>query len=397
MNVKMIEPLSKIPTGMKYYFGAQARLRRWVEDTAMEVFRGWSYEEITTPSVDYYALFERGMGTTEAERAFRFTDADGRLLALRPDVTSGVARAAATLFAERTRPLRFCYAAAVFHQRSRSHAEWRRETTQIGCELIGTGGIVADMEILLIAAEVLRRLGLDGQYRITLNNAEIFNGVAEKLNLDVSAREQFRQLIDARNASELESFLASYASAKESAAFAQLTRLAGKSEMFERARAVISNQRSRRALAQLEELWRTVEALGMAEHFEIDLGDVSELDYYTGLIFRIYLRGAGARVGSGGRYDGLTANFGRDEPAIGFVFDLDALTEVIWRKGNGANAEGQATPVFDQDPTALFRKALRARESGAQIVVEEMMTSSGHMACEAELKRLNFGEESNEG
>jgi len=366
---KMIEPLSKIPTGMKYYFGAQARLRRCVEDTVMAVFRGWSYEEITTPAVDYYALFERGMGAAEAQRAFRFTDTDGRLLALRPDVTSGVARAAATLFAERARPLRFCYAAAVFHQRSRSHAEWRRETTQTGCELIGASGIVADMEILLIAAEVLRRLDLDGHYRITLNNAEVFNGVAERLNLDAPAREQLRQLIDARNASELETFLASYASVEDSAAFAQLTRLAGKGEMFEQARNVISNQRSRRALAQLEDLWRTVEALGLAEHFEIDLGDVSELDYYTGLIFRIYVRGAGARVGSGGRYDGLTANFGRAEPAIGFVFDLDALTEVLWRRENGANAENDGVPVFDADPTALFRKALRARESGAQIVI----------------------------
>ena len=65
----------------------------------------------------------------------------------------------------------------------------------------------------------------------------------------------------------------------------------------------------------------------------------------------------------------MTANFGRAEPAIGFVFDLDALTEVLWRRENGANAENDGVPVFDADPTALFRKALRARESGAQIVI----------------------------
>jgi ATP phosphoribosyltransferase regulatory subunit len=86
---------------MRYYFGAEARLRRGVEDTIMGVFDGWSYEEITTPCVDYLALFERGMGYEQAHRAFRFTDCDGRLLALRPDVTSSVARAAATLFAMR--------------------------------------------------------------------------------------------------------------------------------------------------------------------------------------------------------------------------------------------------------------------------------------------------------
>lgn len=82
---------------MRYYFGPEARLRRAVEDAVVSVFTNWSYEEITTPSVDYYALFERGMGREEAHRAVRFMDGDGRLLALRPDVTSSVARAAATL------------------------------------------------------------------------------------------------------------------------------------------------------------------------------------------------------------------------------------------------------------------------------------------------------------
>ena len=111
---------------MRYYIGAEARLRRTVEDVAMSVFEGWNYEEVITPSVDYYDLFEQGMGPREAQRGFRFTDNDGRLLALRPDVTSSVARMAATLLSERPRPLRFCYAAPVFRQQTQSHAEWRR-------------------------------------------------------------------------------------------------------------------------------------------------------------------------------------------------------------------------------------------------------------------------------
>src|SRR6266576_5651361 len=161
------ESLSKIPAGMRYYFGLEARLRRAVEATGMEIFEGWSYEEITTPTVDYYSLFEHGMGRSEAHRAFRFTDTDGRLLALRPDVTSATARAAATLFAERERPLRLCYAAPVFRQQPQSHAEWLRESTQIGCELIGVNTLAADFEVLAIASEFLRRLDLDGDYSIT--------------------------------------------------------------------------------------------------------------------------------------------------------------------------------------------------------------------------------------
>src|SRR6266478_4689903 len=157
----MSESLSRIPSGMRYYSGSEARLRRVIENILVSVFDGWSYEEITTPTVDYYSLFERGMGRSQAHHAFRFSDTDGRLLAIRPDVTSLVARAAATLFAERERPLRLCYAAPVFRQQTQSHAEWKRESTQIGGELIGANSESADMEILAIICEVLQRLNLD--------------------------------------------------------------------------------------------------------------------------------------------------------------------------------------------------------------------------------------------
>ncbi len=319
--------VSRIPAGMRYYIGAEARLRRTIEDAAMSVFESWSYEEVITPSVDYYDLFEQGMGPAEAQRGFRFTDSDGRLLALRPDVTSSVARVAATLLADRPRPLRFCYAAPVFRQQPQSHAEWRRENTQLGCELIGAGGKQADLEVLRLAAEILTRLNLQSSYCITINNVEFFNGVAAELNLDRPAREQFRRLIDTREAAELERFLK-----HNGRAFSQLTQLTGKRDVIQAARRLIDNERSVAALDSLEELWIEIESLGLQDSFEIDLGDVPNLDYYTGLSLKIFVHGAGASVGRGGRYDGLTGNFGRAEPAVGFVLNLDALTEVVGRR-----------------------------------------------------------------
>ena len=316
---------------MRYYIGAEARLRRTIEDTAMSVFAAWSYEEVITPSVDYYDLFEQGMGQSEAQRGFRFTDNDGRLLALRPDVTSSVARMAATLLSERPRPLRFCYAAPVFRQQPQSHAEWRRENTQLGCELIGVGGHAADLEVLRLATEILSRLDLHSSYCITINNVEIFNGVAAGLNLAAPAREDLRRLIDSRETAELQRFLQNQAT-DEGRAFLQPTQLTGKQDVIHAARKVITNARSVAALDSLEELWTAIESLGLAGCFEIDLSDVSSLDYYTGLSLKVFVHGAGMSVGRGGRYDGLTGNFGRPEPAVGFVLNLDALTEVLARR-----------------------------------------------------------------
>ncbi|HEV2707934.1 MAG TPA: ATP phosphoribosyltransferase regulatory subunit [Pyrinomonadaceae bacterium] len=371
----MNEPLSKVPGGMRYHFGAEARLRRAVEDTVMRVFDGWSYEEIATPSVDYYALFERGMGRDEAQRAFRFTDADGRTLALRPDVTSSVARAAATLFAGRARPLRFCYAATVFRQRPRSHAEWRRQSRQLGCELIGAHGGAADLETLIIASEVLESLGLGGSYRVTLNHVGIFNGVAAELGLDAASRDLMRSLIDTRDSAELGRFLAARAAGSGDRAEALtscLTSLSGKRETLDEARTLMPAARAVEALDALAETWRVLDALGLERGFEIDFGDVAGLDYYTGLIFKIYVAGAGARVGGGGRYDELTANFGAREPAVGFVLDLDALTEVLSR-GRRFAVFGDAdmeTPAIEGTTTReLFLEARRRRSSGERLRV----------------------------
>ena len=316
---------------MRYYIGAEARLRRTIEDTAMSVFAEWSYEEVITPSVDYYDLFEQGMGQTEAQRGFRFTDNDGRLLALRPDVTSSVARMAATLLSDRPRPLRFCYAAPVFRQQPQSHAEWRRENTQLGCELIGVAGHAADLEVLRLAAEILARLDLQSTSVITINDVEIFNGIAAQMNLAPAAREQLRRLIDTRETAELRRFLTRSAH-DEGRAFLEPTQLTGKREVIDAARHVIKNTRSVAALDSLERLWNALADLGLANHFEIDLSDVSSLDYYTGLSLKVFVHGAGTSVGRGGRYDGLTGNFGRAEPAVGFVLNLDALTEVLARR-----------------------------------------------------------------
>jgi ATP phosphoribosyltransferase regulatory subunit len=319
---------ARIPAGLRYYLGAEARLRRTVEDVAMSIFEAWQYEEVITPTVDYYDLFEQGMGHREAQRSFRFTDNDGRLLALRPDVTSSVARMAATLLSERRRPLRFSYAAPVFRQQTQSHAEWRREYTQLGCELIGVAGAPADLEVLRLASKILSRLELN--YCITINNVEIFNGVAAKLNLEPSAREELRRLIDTRQAAELQRFVDRFPS-DEARAFSQPTQLTGNRDVIRTARKTIGNARSVAALDELEALWTEIESLGLQDYFEIDLGDVSSLDYYTGLSLKIFVHGAGASVGRGGRYDGLTGSFGRAEPAVGFVLNLDALTEVLGR------------------------------------------------------------------
>jgi len=239
---------------------------------------------------------------------------------------------------------------------------------------MGANSSAADMEVLAIAAEILQRLGLEGDYLITLNDVGIFNGIAERVALDAGLRDEMRQLVDSRNAADLDRFLVHHNfAAKERKALAQLTRLSGKHEALASARRVITNGGSSEALDRLERLWPMIERLDLAKHFEIDLGDVAKLDYYTGLTFNIYVNGAAARVGSGGRYDGLTSAFGKSEPAVGFVLDLDALTTVLLTRNEDTNfpqdPERKAAHISNGDPSLLFSEAIEKRSTGERVLI----------------------------
>ena len=337
----------------------------------MAVFAGWSYQEVVTPTIDYFALFERGMGR-EAEQAFRFTDNDGGLLAMRPDVTSSVARLSATLLRDSPRPLRLCYASTVFRQQQQSHVEWRRENTQLGCELIGASGLASDLEVLLIAAEILTSLGLRDSACITVNNVEVFNGLLDTLSIGDEFRSELRRLVDTRDKSELARLLSTLNKNDQAIhTFERFTELTGKGEILSEARTLVADDRSTNGLARLAQLWNVLVELGLQDLFEIDLADVSGLDYYTGLSFKIFVRGAGYRIGRGGRYDGLIANFGKTEPAVGFVLSLDSLTEVLNGFSSPADKQPVSIEISESDTAASFREILKSRRAGQLVQLEE--------------------------
>lgn len=324
--------LTKIPAGVQYFFDDEVRLRRHVEQRAMEAFAGWSYDEIILPMFDYHDLFARGMGAERAEKTYRFTDRDGALLALRPELTSLVARTVATRFLHRARPIRLCYSGEVFRYDEPTERA-SREFHQLGVEHIGEPAMAADIEILLVAAEVLSTLGI-GDFRIALSHVDFFNGIADTHGLDGERRARMRELIERRQQFALDEFLQQHLPHVETerrAAFIQLTQIAGKQSAITRAREVLRNEISRAAIDKIEAIYSTLAALGLTDHFDIDLGDTGGQEYYTGLTFKIFVPGWGAEIGSGGRYDNLISNFGAAEPAVGFSLSLDGLTGALSR------------------------------------------------------------------
>jgi ATP phosphoribosyltransferase regulatory subunit len=358
--------LTKIPSGVQYFFDDEVRRRRYVEDTAMGVFTGWSYDEIILPMFDYQDLFSRGMGTDKAARTYRFVDRDGSLLALRPELTSLIARTVATRFRRRPRPIRLCYSGEVFRYDEPTQRT-AREFHQVGLEHIGESGIAADLEVLLMAAETLTSLGLTG-FRIALSHVDFFNGIARYLDFEEGQKTTLRELIDRRNCQALDQFLAAQAPQIEERRrhkFCQLIRTAGREEVLALARELLVNDQSRAAVAHLTEIEQALRELGLAEAFAIDLGEAADLDYYTGLTFKVYVPEWGTAIGSGGRYDNLIGNFGEAEPAVGFSFSLDALAGALAgqsREEPWLAVEEAVTVAGDEGLAATFRRARELRQ-----------------------------------
>ena len=362
--------LSKIPPGVQYIFDEEVRLRRWIERRIMQVFEGWSYSEIILPIFDYADLFALGMGKEQAEMTYRFTGRDGKLLALRPEMTSLVARTVATRFIERPRPVRLSYSGEVFRwDEPRGGRQY--EFHQIGLEHIGSDQLEADTEALVVAIEALRRLGLEN-FTITLSHVDFFKGIAGRLELGEDERRMMRDFIDRKQAEQLDAFLEPFASPPDRTSLCRLITLAGKREILNQARALVSNAKSVAALDDLERVYQIAEEIGIASRIDIDLGDVGGLDYYTGLTFNIYAQGLGTALGRGGRYDQLLANFGCPEPAVGFSLCLDWLAHLLAPELSrlAVNGSDEVKRLNAADGiVSVFKEANRLRAEGRKIEI----------------------------
>lgn len=300
-----------IPEGMRDHLPAEAATKRWLEHTLTSFFRSWGYAEVIPPTLEYDEVFSR-------QNQFRLIDRTGQVLALRPDLTTPVARMAATRLEAMSLPLRLFYCGQVFrHQNSRVGS--LREFYQAGVELMGAKGAWADAEVISLAVEALQALGL-AAFQISLGQVEIITRL-------LTARLEPGQVAGVKEALARKDYVEVQHILKHQGLPWQLTDLQGGREVLERLLTWLPEEEG--ALQELAEVWSALEKSGLAAHLTLDFTLVRDLDYYTGIVFEIYAPGSGFPIGGGGRYDGLVAKFGRELAAVGFAFRLERLLEAL--------------------------------------------------------------------
>ena len=316
--------------GFRDLLPLEAEILREAQESLLAEMRRWGYRHVITPLVEAMDVLDLGLGVEQRRRLFKFTDGRGDVVALVGERTVPVARLVAGKLRTAALPLRLCYAGPVVSTEE-SRFQHRRETYQVGAELIGASGSVADAEVIALAAKCMEATGIR-RYQIDVGHAEFFHGIMEAVRLPEDVKAAVRTALGARDFVGLEALLEDTPlRSAEHELLLRFPALRGGLEILDAAAGLVRNERSEKALAQLREVYDLLTDHGIGDVVILDLGAIRDFDYYTGVIFEGYGPDLGRPVAQGGRYDGLLARFGRAAPATGFVVQLDLVSEMLTR------------------------------------------------------------------
>ena len=366
----MGKKLVHTPEGVRDIYGDEYARKLQLENFIMGKVRSFGYEDIQTPTFEFFDVFSKEVGTTPSRELYKFFDKDGNTLVLRPDFTPSMARCAAKYFMDEDVPIRFCYSGNTFANNSNLQGRLK-EATQMGAELIGEGSVEADGEMAAMVIEALLSTGLK-DFQLSIGNVEYFKGIRMETGLDEETELELREFISGKNYFGAEDLLREKRVPGEyREALLQVTDLFGAYEALEQAKLLVHNERSLNAVKRLEALYQVLCCYGAEKYVSFDLGMLSKYNYYTGVIFKAYTYGVGDAIVKGGRYDTLLGRFGKEAPAIGFMVVIDDLMAALERQGIEVALPPKAEVMEDCADTykEVLARAQQLRREGKKAVM----------------------------
>lgn len=319
------------PEGVRDVFGDECRKKRVLEQKVEKVFQSYGYQQIETPTFEYFDVFGREVGTTPSRELYKFFDREGNTLVLRPDFTPSIARAVSMYYMEEELPVRLWYQGSSFVNNS-SYQGRLKESTQMGVELLNEDSPMADAELLAMTVRVMLDAGFR-EFQVSVGHVGYFQALAKESRLSEEGIQKLRELISIKNYFGAEELLAQFRiHPDQSHALAEMTQMFGGPEILQKARTLTRNKEALKAVERLEEIYRILQTYGYEKYICFDFGMLSRFKYYTGLIFQAYTYGNGEPLVKGGRYDRLLEYFGKNAPAVGFCAVLQSILDALDRQ-----------------------------------------------------------------
>lgn len=374
------------PDGMQDILFEQCHVKRKLENQLRQLFLSSGYRELETPSVEFYDVFSADQGLIPQEAMFNFTDQQGRILVLKPDMTIPIARVAATKLKENLWPVKCCYIGNTFSYNELGGGK-QKEYTQAGVEILGVRSPEADAELIALAIKAVQLAGID-EFQIDVGQVDFFRGLMEQSGLTPADAEEIRELIDTKDFVGVEQLVNRHPIAPDlKELILNLPRYFGSKELIDDLKKRNVSGKAMEALEYLKKVLDILADWGLDEYVSIDLGMVQSMNYYTGIVFRGFTYGVGFPILSGGRYDNLIQRFGRDCPATGFSLGVNMILTALERQKKFPEPSGGG--VFILYKAAGRRKAFtifsNAREKGitAELDISGMNTEQALIYAKA--------------
>ena len=346
------------PLGMRDSFPEVNEQKEYIRSVAREFIRTKGYDFIKTPSVEYFETIGKASAIDESS-LFKLVDNQGEMLVLRPDMTTPIARIAASKLLKEKNPLRLAYYANVFRAQQREGGR-PAEFEQLGLELIGDFSPYGDSEIIYTAVELIKALGVE-HFQITIGHAGLLTAILSNNTNKSEQVETLRMLLVEKNFVGFMKMLDDLElSAIQQENLTMLVDHTMAAKSVEDFRQLLTNEQQY-LVDQIIQLQQLLELqLSDPSIYSFDFSLASHMSYYTGMLFEIHAAGSGFPLGNGGRYDELFKQFEQNVGATGFGLRVDRLLEVLPKKEKN---EKHTLILFDKGSFLKANVLAEARRS----------------------------------
>ncbi|MCL2156858.1 MAG: histidine--tRNA ligase [Methanobrevibacter sp.] len=366
------------PRGTRDFLFDEMKERKKVENILRDTFEVYAYQEIKTPLFEDLSLFTTKSGEEIIDQLYNFKDKSKREIALRPELTAPVARLYLNEMQKTAKPIKLYYFGSCFRYERPQKGRFR-QFWQFGCELIGANSPEGEAEVIAMAEDSLNKLGI-ATAEIHINHLGIIRGLFKHFNIDVETQEKIMTLIDKGDKELLKSrLLANNVNINDNEnknnnnnensiepliddenlanILIKLLDFVGKDDVLKELESLLGDyEETKNSLNEFKELITLLESFKVS-NYTINLGVARGLDYYTGIVFEIYVPELGAQkqIAGGGSYNLVEIFGGEKIESTGFAFGFDRLMNAMEdKKDSNSVVDVFVAPMSDETRLKSF-------------------------------------------
>lgn len=342
---------------------SECQFKQKVEKKILQAFSSYGYFALETPLMEYDSVF------SDTDGLYRLVDRSGRVVSLRPDMTMPIARVTATKLYDRL-PVRASYLGNVYRFQDPTKGGRQNEFTQAGIELLGEPGTFYDAEVIAATIHALLAAGAV-DFMVEIGNVNFVRGLLSDGRLSKEMKATVNDLMGKKDLLSMETILqeVDLDPAVKELILRLPTLFGGADILLEMLSLETLPVLCRQALTELSELVRYLSYYGYENYISLDLGMNKNMEYYTGMIFKVFHQGVGFPVAGGGRYDKLVSRFGKDIPATGSAIYVNRLIEGMSRKISHKAPCADCILSAGDHPQDAIREAQQLRQAGKTVIV----------------------------